>query len=171
MKPFLPVAFCLALFAAVSEPRAEQHDAPRNVTPDFLAGSSSGGRWMAALEAGDDPRTVLLEDLETGRIHLITGAEVTLVKIEWRSENELEIYGGGDSLVIEILPPDPDSESDAPRFRTWGVLPKNAPTARSGSGARTLDNVNYLDSVNYMKERLKGESYQRRGPRIPRNPD
>lgn len=144
---------------------------------EFIEGISSGGRWIAALEDSDDPRAVLIKDVETDAEYEIGGdAQVTLERLVWLDEDELEIHGGGDSLILRILPPEPDIQGNPPRF---AVLPPEFRSPPRASSFQTFDNAAAggagngsltLGNIQYMKQRLKRDSRISRGPRVPRDP-
>lgn len=141
---------------------------------NWVDGIASEGRWVAGLEASDDPRMVFLLDRETNWVYEIGGdARVTLERLAWRTENQLEIFGGGNSVVVHILPPETPAEN-APRFlvlpaeiettpNTSGFVDRGPASSAASGGSLTVD------SIYTMKNRLKLESYQRRGPRVPNN--
>ncbi len=144
---------------------------------DFIEGIPSGGRWVAALESVDDPRAVHIIDRETDWVYEIGGdAPVTLERLEWLDEDILEIHGGGDSLILYILPPESNNDGESPRFE---ILPSEFRSKSQASGFHTFgptgaDGGNNgsltLGSIQYTKQRLKRDSRVHRGPRIPKDP-
>jgi hypothetical protein len=151
-------------------------------THEFIEPVSSGARWSAALEASDDPRTVYVLDQNTDWVYAIGGdARVTIERLEWLDDDELEIHGGGYSVILHILPPEPDTAGEAPRFV---VMPPGIRDAdEAGASAQGRSSTTYgpapsggtgggsltLGTIYTMKDRLKRESYQQRGPRVPSN--
>jgi hypothetical protein len=148
----------------------------------FSQSVHSGGRWVAALEASDDPRKVYVLDQETDWVYEIGGdARVTLERLEWLEKDALEIHGGGDSVVLQILPREPDTTDASPRFQVLtselyrAVKASESPQGESftthepAPGNSTVGGSLTVGSIHTMKDRLKRESYQRRGPRVPRN--
>ncbi len=130
---------------------------------EFKDATAGGGRWSAALEASDDPRTVYLLDQHTDWVYEIGGdAPVTIERLEWLEEDQLAIHGGDSTLLLQILPPEPNTNEGHPRFV---VRPAEIRfTTSQGRGASLTEG-----SIYTMKNRLKRESYRRRGPRIPAN--
>ncbi len=174
--------FAMVLGGCQSSDIREEASAPATgevsgENPEFIMGIPSGGRWIAALEASEDPRAVIIKDLETDAEYEIGGdAQVTLERLEWLDEDELEIHGGGDSLILHILPPEPDIEGNPPRF---AVLPPEFRSTSQASGFQTFgpaaagtgsNGSLTLGSIQYMKQRLKQDSRVQRGPRVPKDP-
>lgn len=160
-------------------PESAEDAAPLREYANPVAG---GGRWAAALEASDDPRTVYVLDQETDWVYEIGGdARVTLERLEWLEKDALEIHGAGDSLVLQILPPEPDTTDASPRFQIMtseiyrAVNASGFPQGESfttygpAPGNSTVGGSLTVGSIHTMKDRLKRESYQRRGSRVPRN--
>ena len=157
-------------FATTVLVMAAQADTSESMLPE---GVDSGGRWSAALEPGEDPRAVLLLDLETERVYQLGGdAQVTLEKVAWHSEDVLEIFGGGDSMSVEIAPPDPDDPEGTPLFRQhFGSVGSSTqasgfqsygPRVSQGGGWNTPA------MISYTKDRLKREGHRNRGPVVPK---
>jgi hypothetical protein len=189
MKSFALITIALLLLAlAGCQTRSHVRDSTLSSergeeatqTREHIDAVDSGGRWVAALEASDDPRRVYVLDQDTDWVYEVGGdARVTIERLEWLEEDALEIHGGGYSVVLRILPPEPDNEYGSPRFVVMrperydaaesdgspqgSSITTYGPATSSGGGSLTLG------SIHTMKDRLKRESYQRRGPRAPQN--
>ena len=189
MKSFSLITIALLLLAVagcqtrsdIRDPTlSSEGDDGATQTREYIDPVDSGGRWVAALEASEDPRMVYVLDQDTDWVYEVGGdARVTIERLEWLEEDALAIHGGGYSVVLRILPPEPDNEEGSPRFvvmrpESYDVAesfgsPQGSsfttygPATSSGGGSLTVG------SIHTMKDRLKRESYQRRGPRVPQN--